>query len=188
MDPRRRNQRVSHDQCFAIPNQYEILFYHTYSWLYKWPAKYHGYGQLQKRFFLLRDNLLYQFHEKPLVQDLQQIIYFNNSNAYQQLGKNKKFRVFLLSEETKIEFLNTRNASNFFGSVQSQGTEERDYLSGCVKLIASPSSDETLYLRLRGQKSRELAWIHALQQTIELQRMSESPAILHIYIFDYLID
>lgn len=53
-------------------------------WLYKWPAKYSGFGKPQKRFFILKDNLLCYYDNKPLKeQDYQRVKILNISEDTQ---------------------------------------------------------------------------------------------------------
>ncbi|RYG70238.1 hypothetical protein EON64_00740 [archaeon] len=55
-------------------------------WLYKWPAKYSGFGKPQKRFFILKDNLLCYYDNKP-----------------QQEQDYQRVKILNISEDTQIE-------------------------------------------------------------------------------------
>jgi hypothetical protein len=132
-----------------------LLFFSNilFSWFYKRPSTWNGYGFKILRYFVLKDNLLLYSsqRENPAIVELtsgsaRQSILFQDEEE-ETLSKG-----IVITGDTTVE-----EKKNFF----------QDYVK-----IHSSFSNKTLYLRFLSEEQQEY-WVEAIQRAIHLQRTSK---------------
>jgi hypothetical protein len=125
-----------------------------FSWFYKRPSTWNGYGLKRLRYFVLKDNLLLYSsqRENPAIVELtsgsvrQSII--DQNEEEETLSKG-----IVITGDTTVE-------------------EKKNLFQDYVK-IHSSFSNKTLYLRFLSEEQQEY-WVEAIQRAIHLQRTSKS--------------
>jgi hypothetical protein len=124
-------------------------YYHSFydRFIRKLPSSAQGFGQLVKRYFVLKDNLLCYYPHRPHGD------VFAAENTTQQHHHHHAKKTFLITADTRLE-----QCSIMFRR--------------CWKIIF-PNSNQTLWLKLAAGSKKEAKWLKAFHEAILMQKQSK---------------